>query len=1015
MGSAALQRLGRHTALLFAVSLIFGLTAYAGITLTRDSGRIAAVWAPNAILLCVLLKAKREAWLPLLATCFVSNVIANLAVGDAAIMALSLSAINALEICAALFTLNYLGVTRPGFTEYRQIGVFALVAILACSLSSLCASLYLYLAMQAEISAVFWEWFRADALGLLVVTPALTILVDAWSQRHKLTRRMIIEGVLIIGVGTSISVYTFWQTRFPFLFLDAPIVLLYAFRLGALGNAIAILNLAIVASIATTYGHGPINLVRGDLSDKLFVLQVFLASSFAIGLPIAALLRGKRLAEDRFKQIAELSPVGIFQTSSSGELLYANAALWDQVGSREQLLRSTLWETLSEVPSEKGESTVFREFSGRTLRVRSQRIENDEGEHNGILGAVIDLTSETAAQQRLLEAKRTFETLTDLSPAGIFRTAADGNCTYVNRAWESLAGMDAFCAIGKGWTRSLHAEDRNRVVRTWEAATANGDGYADEFRFAHSDGSIRWAAVLARPEKKSDGSIAAYVGVAMDITDRKSAEIELLEARRQADEAAASKSQFLANMSHEIRTPMNGVLGFAQILAKEDLPQAQKQMIELIVQSGKNMLSLLNDILDVSKMEAGKLTLVSEPINVRQQILMAVEALSALAQNKGLELTCNVAPAVPDVLQSDPLRLRQILNNVIGNAIKFTDEGTVSVYVSVEDFENNDMLKIRVTDTGVGIAPEKLAMIFGYFDQADGGVSNRFGGTGLGLAITKNLVAAFGGSVEVQSGIGSGSIFNIRLPIVGGRGEDPVDMSLVSQDDASTVESPLEPLRLLVAEDNEINVLVLQSMLERLGLQATIASNGLEALQIIDDATKTGQRFDLVLMDIRMPEMDGLEATRQLRERGYSAEDLPIVALTANSSADDIENCRRTGMQGHLSKPLAFEKLRAALVEFGARRGLSAEGQGRTVDRLAIAYKEQRDRMFANLALYAAKGFDHGALMSDMHQIAGTAAYFNEREFGEACREGEAALMHLTGLELREKLEQLFAFQRVSR
>lgn len=1013
MASIASRPLIGHSTVLLMVGLCFGLTAYAGITLTRDTGRIAAVWVPNAILLTILLRTDRGARWPLVLVCMAANLAANLAVGDLPALALGLSVINASEVVVALLALNRLKVIRPNFTEHREIGFFALVSVFSSTVSAAMASIFLTSSINSEIFPIFWEWFRADALGLLIVTPAITILADAWSRRHKLTRRMVLEGALVIGIGTSISVYTFWQTRFPFLFLDAPIVLLYAFRLGSLGNAIAILNLAIVASVATTFGHGPINLVQGDFSDKLFVLQLFLASSFAIGLPIAALLRGKRLAEERFRQIAELSPVGIFRTSSSNELRYANAAFWERAGGKEKLDQSPIWQSLAQVSQGQNEFAILDDNTGRTLRVRTQGIVNDNGEGDGLLGAVVDITTETAAQKRLLEAKRTFETLTDLSPAGIFRTAADGNCTYVNRAWERLAGIDGFCAIGKGWISSLHPEDRQRVEAAWQNATANGADYADEFRFLHADGSVRWGAVLARPERQSDGRITAYIGVALDITDRKSTEVELMEARRMADEAAASKAQFLANMSHEIRTPMNGVLGFAQILEQENLDASQKRMVEMIIQSGKSMLELLNDILDISKMEAGKFKLEPKAVDAPKEILTAVDGLRAIAQAKGIDLTCNLSAAVPRRIEIDPLRLRQILNNVIGNAIKFTDEGSVSVYVSVEGCDDGETLKIRVTDTGIGIAPDKLELIFGYFDQAETGVTDRFGGSGLGLAITKNLIAGFGGSVDVQSELGCGSTFNIRLPLIRlpdgcdtGK-SDHLTVDLVTNDAASDM------LRILVAEDNEINALVLQSMLERLDVHATFASNGVDVIQCVEEYQTSDRPFDLILMDIRMPEMDGYEATRQLRRNGYSAEDLPIVALTANSFPEDVEECRLAGMQAHLSKPLEFEDLREALARFSPRAQKRSEPSWGGSDRLKLAFEAQRSRLFNNLAKFSASMEEavRQDLIFDMHQLAGTAAYFGEDRLGEVCREGEVALQGLTGPELPDKLHELFASQ----
>ncbi|MBS7671325.1 MASE1 domain-containing protein [Croceicoccus gelatinilyticus] len=997
----------RRLALVALVSVCFGALAYLGITLTRDTGRIAAVWLPNAVLLFAMFKSGKHTWPLLFAGAFAANIAVNLFVGDALPVAAGLAICNTIEVMVALRVLMAFGTERPSFMRFEELWSFVIAALAGAASAAIVASIALHFLSGAEMSDVLWKWLRADVLGLLVITPALVILADAFRQRDRLTRHKLGEAILVIGFGSSVSLYTFWQSSFPLLFLDAPLVLLYAFRLGAVGNAIAILNLALVATVATSLGHGPISLVKGDLQEKLIVLQLFLASSFAMGLPVAALLRAKRAAEDRFHKIAKLSPVGIFSTHSDASIRFGNDVFWSKMEGAGSLLNTPEWKILSEM--ERGEEIV-KDAVGRTLKIRTQKVYNDNGEEEGILGAVIDISAEISAQKKLSEAKRLFENLTEMSPAGIFRTSASGECTYVNRAWERLAGINGFCAMGMGWTKCLHPDDAERVGALWSRAVETSSPFEVEFRFLHEDGTVKWGAALSRPEIRNNGEVVGFIGVCLDITDRKQSEAELVEAKRDADRAAISKSQFLANMSHEIRTPMNGVLGFAEMLSKEDLTHEQHKQVQMIVQSGSTMQQLLNDILDISKMEAGKLELAYEPIDVRNHVEVCVEGLRSLAETKGIALSASIGSMVPHCIKSDPLRFRQIISNIVGNAIKFTEDGHVSVSVNHEAEDGCDRLVVRVSDTGIGIPEDKLEAIFDYFDQGSAGVTNRFGGTGLGLAITKNLIEKFGGSINVQSTQGCGSTFFIRIPFEHCSVHETVVPKAAPIPNEDLVGA--RDVRILVAEDNEINVRLVRMMLEKLGLEAEYASNGQVAIDMAETARDEGKPFGLVFMDVRMPVMDGLEATRMLRQKGFTKAQLPVFALTANSFAEDVEACLEAGMQGHLAKPLSFDRLLDTLARFdkpSEKKATSTGGQPMP-DHLKVQFKAQKDRAIDALGRWV-----HGEqlvppsdLETDLHQLAGTAGYFGESDFGENCRTCESIIRTGDYLEAKRRAVEMF-------
>jgi PAS domain S-box-containing protein len=532
-----------------------------------------------------------------------------------------------------------------------------------------------------------------------------------------------------------------------------------------------------------------------------------------------------------------------------------------------------------------------------------------------------------AAHHELQASEQRFRKLSSSAPIGIFETDAVGSVIYTNPQWQKITGMSLAESLGDGWQRIIHPEDAAEVAADWRSAARDGREFHREFRYRTTSGEVRWVHTRGTPIRSQAGEMTGHVGSVEDITERKAIELELARARDAAVESAQLKSRFLANMSHEIRTPMNGILGMTELVLESSLTHEQRAYLDMAKTSGQALLGLINDILDFSKIEAGKLELEAIDFSLRDTIEHLLKPLVVRGQQKGLELRTEIADEVQEHLIGDPLRLRQILLNFADNALKFTERGSIVVKVAAEaEGEGEQCLHFSVTDTGIGIPPEKQEVIFEAFAQVDGSTTRTYGGTGLGLAIASQLVEQMRGKIWIESTLGQGTTFHFtawfavaqasRLPTVSSCGEESGGLEAHSTNSNKLEVCATAGLHILLAEDNVINRALATGLLAKRGHSLVHAANGREAVE-----AAAREVFDLIFMDVQMPEMDGFEATRRIREiEEPLGRHTPIIAMTAHAMTGDRERCLAGGMDDYLSKPLQKAELLKLLEGVSAGR-----------------------------------------------------------------------------------------------
>ncbi|HOW55129.1 MAG TPA: ATP-binding protein [Syntrophorhabdaceae bacterium] len=532
------------------------------------------------------------------------------------------------------------------------------------------------------------------------------------------------------------------------------------------------------------------------------------------------------------------------------------------------------------------------------------------------------LSGREESLKKTMDELRKLYNAVEHSSAVILITDTEGGIEYVNPKFVQVTGYERAEALGKT-PRILKSGDMPSEIyeELWKTIKS-GEEWRGIFHNKKKNGEFYWAASSISPVKDTSGSITNLVGIQEDITAIKLFEQELQKAKAAAESANQAKSYFLASMSHEIRTPMNAIIGMTEILLDGPLDGEQKKYVETLRSAGENLLNIINDILDISKIEAGYLELESVPFDLKELLDAACGIMSVRTSEKGIDISCMIMPDVPVRLKGDPGRLRQVLLNLIGNAVKFTEEGGIRIEAALAGKDlSAATIQFSINDTGIGIPEEKIDGIFEKFTQADPSTTRKYGGTGLGLTISQHLVELMGGKIWVSStpGVGSTFYFTVLLGIEDERtaGVSTVTEAASTAPAASSAAKELKPLRILLVDDSGDNRLLVQSFLKKTPFTIDTAENGNIAVEKFKDSA-----YDIILMDMQMPVMDGYEATRQIRrwEQSRGLKKTPVLALTAYALLEEVRKCQEAGCSGHLAKPIKKQDLLNAIMEHTKER-----------------------------------------------------------------------------------------------
>lgn len=643
-------------------------------------------------------------------------------------------------------------------------------------------------------------------------------------------------------------------------------------------------------------------------------------------------------ADTTVRRFVSAAPMPICMCDKDLRVLLASQSWVDeQKLSEEEVLGRSFYDLLPWIPEKwravhrqvvRGESLShdrdpFVDGNGRNgwLKWSAAPWRDGSGEIGGVVIMHEDVTAFVQARHEIESSKERLSFGMSITQMMIWELDFEMRETYLEGDWkhffpqkptfDSLTGGDAF----------IHAADREMMGNKWRTHLAGGPPYTAEYRAVFPDGREVWHAASIRILKTVKGSPARAFAVIQDITARKNIELKAMEAEQRALVAAAAKSDFLSNMSHEIRTPLNGVLAVSEVLARTPLDERQGEMVRLISTSGRTLLRVMDDLVEFSRLEGDEIQFDVRPFELEEALRNTCEAARTRAEAKGLRFETFISASCDGVFRGDPVRIGQVLGNLLNNAVKFTEQGNISVSAGVEEIgEGKTQLRLVVTDSGVGFAPEMAERIFERFEQADISTSRRFGGLGLGLSIVKRLVEMMHGTVKAVSKEGEGSSFEVLCPISRDRIAALGAITAVAVEDFDT-ETAIDNLRLLVAEDNPMNRRVVELLLAQSGVHITFAENGKEAVEKFST-----MRFDLVLMDLQMPIMGGLAAMRAIRawEKEQGRVPTPMLAVSANATDEHVTEAKEAGADDHVAKPIVRETLFEAIARHA--RPAAAEG-----------------------------------------------------------------------------------------
>jgi len=780
----------------------YGILAYICVELPRAHGVVTPIWLSNAFVIACLLAVDARRWPWILAGALIGGLAAGAHAGDAPVINLVLTGANVVQAWLCAWATRRLLGLDVDLGRPRHMVIFVLVAgILVPLVTGAAAAVFHTATRGGDLWGNLWVWVLGDILGVLTLSTCLLVLSQA--RTYLAERGPSLSGALAMLGLIAVSLLVFFALRLPLLFVIPPVMLLVAWQLEVLGAVVGAVIVATIAIIATVTGFGPLQTISDQPVVQLVLLQVFLAVSIFVSLPVAAFQRQRRYILDRMARASE----AVARSEASYRMLTENA---------------------------------------------------------------LDL---------------------------IIHSDLTGKVTYMSPSSMAMLGYQPEEMIGHRAIELVHPDDFDSVTQFSVDQVKGGPAPTDriEYRAFRKDGSILW--LESRPTLARDPVTGRKIGitdVVRDVTERKAMEQQLRESQVRAEAAAAAKGEFLANMSHELRTPLTAVLGFAGMIeGQPDLSPMSRRHLARIIDGGTALLATINDILDFSKLDAGQMQIRPRPVSLPDLVRDVLEIFGPQASAKGLTLTASGLEGIPEQLEADPDRIRQVLLNLIGNALKFTDRGGVAVDLTYDAAAGR--LDVGVQDTGQGIAPEDIGRLFTRFSQIDASISRQHGGAGLGLAISRGLVEAMGGSIRVASRLGEGSRFAFELPV-----RPPGDTSEAVAEDAPPLPALPPGCRVLVVDDNAANRELVRTVLEAFSVNVSEAVDGEDGVRAAE-----GGSFDLILMDLRMPRLDGIRAAEQIRSGQGPSARAPIIAF----SADVRSGPTAPVFSGSVAKPMTVASL----------------------------------------------------------------------------------------------------------